>query len=201
MNAALGFDTFVVMRHGPRATSYPASYTGIKLGCYYCNDVVAPKDSLTDRTLDQMCTVTRPGLASIASSTCVELLVSMLQHPEGLHAPAPPIDLKSVPGNTTEEGGQGSGILGLIPHQIRGYLAQFRNLLVTGQQFERCTGCSEKVVKAYETEGFPMLLRAFNEEAYLEQLTGLDKLYEEAQAALADNDWAEERGNSDEDDF
>jgi ubiquitin-like modifier-activating enzyme ATG7 len=44
MNAALGFDTFVVMRHGPRATSYPASYTGIKLGCYYCNDVVAPKD-------------------------------------------------------------------------------------------------------------------------------------------------------------
>ena len=46
-----------------------------------------------------------------------------------------------------------------------------------------------------------MLLRAFNEEAYLEQLTGLDKLYEEAQAALADNDWAEERGNSDEDDF
>ena len=57
------------------------------------------------------------------------------------------------------------------------------------------------MVKAYETEGFPMLLRAFNEEAYLEQLTGLDKLYEEAQAALADNDWAEEGGNSDEDDF
>lgn len=44
MNAALGFDTFVVMRHGARASSYPASYSGIKLGCYYCNDVVAPKD-------------------------------------------------------------------------------------------------------------------------------------------------------------
>ncbi|CAG8707544.1 14722_t:CDS:2, partial [Acaulospora colombiana] len=44
MNAALGFDTFVVMRHGARATSFPKDHTGIKLGCYYCNDVVAPKD-------------------------------------------------------------------------------------------------------------------------------------------------------------
>jgi len=44
MNAALGFDTFVVMRHGARSTAYPKEYTGVKLGCYYCNDIVAPKD-------------------------------------------------------------------------------------------------------------------------------------------------------------
>lgn len=38
MNAALGFDSFVVMRHGVAKTEdAPAD-----LGCYFCNDVVAP---------------------------------------------------------------------------------------------------------------------------------------------------------------
>lgn len=38
MNAALGFDSFVVMRHGVTGGGdAPAD-----LGCYFCNDVVAP---------------------------------------------------------------------------------------------------------------------------------------------------------------
>ena len=39
MNAALGFDSFVVMRHGTTS-----SEPGQELGCYFCNDVVAPAD-------------------------------------------------------------------------------------------------------------------------------------------------------------
>ena len=40
MNAALGFDSFVVMRHGARLEGDRTK----ELGCYFCNDVVAPAD-------------------------------------------------------------------------------------------------------------------------------------------------------------
>lgn len=40
MNAALGFDTYVVMRHG----AAPNDGTEDTLGCYFCNDVVVAAD-------------------------------------------------------------------------------------------------------------------------------------------------------------
>jgi ubiquitin-like modifier-activating enzyme ATG7 len=184
LNTALGFDTYLVMRHGARASLT----TGNRLGCYYCNDIVAPADSLTDRTLDQMCTVTRPGLASIAASTAVELLVSLLQHPDGLHAPPPPPQANGAAADPSTSG----SVLGLVPHQLRGFLAQFRNLPITGAAYDKCTGCSEIVLKAYEEQGFNMLLKAFNEPGFLEKLTGLDKLYNEGDAAMESVDWEEE---------
>ncbi|KDN42002.1 hypothetical protein RSAG8_07047, partial [Rhizoctonia solani AG-8 WAC10335] len=190
MNAALGFDSFLVMRHGVRASR--ADGESARLGCYYCNDIVAPADSLSDRTLDQMCTVTRPGLAAIASSTAVEILVSLLQHPKGLNAPAP------KPGDESSE-----SILGLVPHQLRGFLAQFSNKLIAGAAYDKCTGCSETILKEYESRGFEMALRAFNETGYLEKLTGLDKLYADSEAAMENVDWFEggEGGGEGGDDF
>tara|TARA_R110002003_G_scaffold104_25_gene8392 strand:+ start:24983 stop:26344 length:1362 start_codon:yes stop_codon:yes gene_type:complete len=43
LNAALGFDTYVVMRHGLKKTQEGE----VELGCYFCNDVVAPADVST----------------------------------------------------------------------------------------------------------------------------------------------------------
>ncbi|KAH8827851.1 hypothetical protein DL96DRAFT_1497247 [Flagelloscypha sp. PMI_526] len=195
MNTALGFDTFLVMRHGARAKA--GQKLEDTLGCYYCNDIVAPSDSLTDRTLDQMCTVTRPGLAPLASSTAVELLVSLLQHPDGIHAPAPP---PLANPNDFDPSASTNSVLGMVPHQLRGFLAQFRNLPVVGRAYERCTGCSEIVLKAYETQGFDMFLQAFNDLKYLEKLTGLDKLHEESAAVLESMesvDWDEDEGGDD----
>ena len=40
LNAALGFDSYLVMRHGTRSSLSK----GNRLGCYYCNDIVAPAD-------------------------------------------------------------------------------------------------------------------------------------------------------------
>jgi len=184
MNAALGFDSFLVMRHGVRAAH--SSGESPRLGCYYCNDIVAPADSLTDRTLDQMCTVTRPGLAAIASSSAVEILVSLLQHPKGVNAPPPKPD---------DEGSE--SVLGLVPHQLRGFLAQFNNKLITGAAYDKCTGCSETVLKEYETRGFEMMLKAFNETGYLEKLTGLDKLHADSEAAMESVNWVDEDGDGD----
>lgn len=50
---ALGFDTFVVMRHGAAPELHNSGFaTGQRLGCYFCNDIVAPRNSTRDRTLD-----------------------------------------------------------------------------------------------------------------------------------------------------
>jgi ubiquitin-like modifier-activating enzyme ATG7 len=56
-----------------------------------------------------------------------------------------------------------------------------------------------QVLEAYEKDGFDMLLKVFNDQKYLEEVAGLDKLKEEGEAALEAVDWDEDDGG--EDDF
>lgn len=42
ITAALGFDSFLVMRHG--AGPFSSNDERQRLGCYFCSDVVAPID-------------------------------------------------------------------------------------------------------------------------------------------------------------
>ena len=187
MNAALGFDTFVVMRHGVKMSEAPRAggketKAAKELGCYFCNDVVAPVDSVKDQTLDQQCTVTRPGIAAIASALLVEVMISILQHPLGAFAPAP--------ATPTED--RGDHPLGLVPHQIRGFLSNFQNLSITGSSYDCCSACSDRVVKAYRSHGWSFVEKALNDKDYVEELSGLKEVHRQAEAAAADIDWSDE---------
>lgn len=162
ISIALGFDTFSVVRSGSK-----------NCGCYFCNDVVAPVDSMTDRTLDMQCTVTRPGMAPLASSIGVELWASIMQHPDG----------KDAKGDT-------DSILGAIPHQIRGFVNNWQVIPIVGERFKSCVGCSEKIIEAYLKDGANFVMKAMNESNYLEDLSGITAM--KAEMENVDCEWLDE---------
>lgn len=166
INSALGFDSFVVMRHGSISNEDPDAS---RLGCYFCSDVVAPVNSMKDRTLDQMCTVTRPGLAGWAGMLAVELLVNLLHHPDHQRAPC------------TEPS---DSLMGSVPHQIRGSLREFDLIKMQGKNYSQCIACSSIVLNEYKIRGMEFLHNCFLHPTSLEKLTGLDLLQQEAQELL-----------------
>ena len=121
-------------------------------------------------------------------SACVtELLVNVLHHPRGGHASAE---------QPREGGGGASSTLGVAAHQIRGYVPAFAQTVVSGQPFAKCTACSPAVVAAYEADAPGFLRQAFNDPAFLEDLTGLTAM-RRAVDDMGDLDWDD--GDEDED--
>lgn len=219
LNAALGFDTYVVMRHGLKVTSETGQE---ELGCYFCNDVVAPADvslsihfpfttshlhptnqpqtqSLSNATLDQQCTVTRPGVAPLASSLLVELLISILQHPSRARAPVDPAQNPLTSPSSTSLSSSHPSLptpfvhpLGAVPHTIRGYLNTFSNLQVRGQPYDCCSACSDRVVQAYEADPWGFVKRALNERGWVEEMSGLREVQRRAEEMEGDVDWSDD---------
>ncbi|GAB7344520.1 hypothetical protein MBLNU457_2348t2 [Dothideomycetes sp. NU457] len=210
INAALGFDTYMVMRHGlspssqPRKASVPVSKLTAsrhperpheeELGCYFCSDVVAPADSLKSATLDQQCTVTRPGVAPIASALAVELLVSILQSSLKGRAPAPDVPTRNADGTMTAPVAGPEHPLGSIPHQLRGFLSTWSTMTVKGKAYDCCSACSPRILGAYERDGWGFVKRAISERGYVEEISGLAEVQRRAAEAeeAGDVDWDSE---------
>ena len=210
INAAIGFDTFLLQRYGSRnysdlLTEVPSTSTGRtipskmssdscsaksdavhlasdKLGCYFCNDIVAPGDSTLDRTLDQQCTVSRPGVSMMVSAMAVELLASIVSSELGPKTPAP-IEVNNDLSLLNEED-LGSE-LGIVPHSIRGNLNRYHIYMPTSPSFNKCSACSVAVIKAYRESGYEFLHRVFEDPSYLEEVAGLKDLQN-----VSDDVWA-----------
>ena len=168
ITAALGFDTFVVLRHGLRHDLHDPLKHGERLGCYFCGDIVAPTNTTKDRTLDQQCTVSRPALCTMASAISVELLVSLLNAPE-----------KQATGASEVLEKCGRSPLGPIPQQIRGDLSNWGITCLFGQAFANCVACSKMVVEDFMKRKFDFIMPVLSKGDYLEDITGITKMMQQ----------------------
>lgn len=76
-------------------------------------------------------------MSNIAASLVVELMVSLTQHSDGGFAPAYVRDQRADPGDMPE------GLLGVIPHSVRGSLGMFEQILPATEKFSKCIACSK----------------------------------------------------------
>ena len=196
INAALGLDSWLVMRHGGGVKEDAPTK---RLGCYFCNDVVAPENSTKNRTLDQQCTVTRPGLAPIASSMAVELMVSLLHHPLEHRAAAPAATTKFSPTVSSDQDSSATSPLGVMPHQIRGSVVSYTMMTPTVPAFPHCTSCSAPAIQAYKDDKIELVYNVCHsaDSSYIENLCGLTQFRADAAEKLADmddidDDWDDE---------
>jgi len=144
ITAAIGFDSYLVMRHGNSKN---------KLGCYFCTDITTPGDTSGNRTLDQQCTISRPGVSMMCSGLAAELAMSCLN--SALNN-----------GDKDED----------IPHQLRGNLYNYEMNHYHFKYNTTCVACSDNVVKSYMDNRDEFAVNIMNDPYYIEKTCGVHEL-------------------------
>ena len=144
ITAAIGFDSFLVMRHGNKEN---------QLGCYFCTDITTPGDTSGNRTLDQQCTISRPGVSMICSGLATELAMSC--------------------SNSALNKGDKDGD---IPHQLRGNLLNYEMNHYDFKYNTTCVACSDNIVKNYLEHREEFAVNVMNDPYYIEKTCGVHEL-------------------------
>ena len=144
ITAAIGFDSYLVMRHGNNEN---------KLGCYFCTDISTPGDTSGNRTLDQQCTISRPGVSMICSGLATELAMSCGN--------------RALNKSDKEED---------IPHQLRGNLINYEMQHFNFKYNTNCVACSDNIVKTYKEDRLNFAIGVMNDPYYIEKTCGIHDL-------------------------
>jgi len=144
ITAAIGFDSYLVMRHGNNEN---------KLGCYFCTDITTPGDTSGNRTLDQQCTISRPGVSMICSGLATELAMSV-------------VNSALNKGEKDED----------IPHQLRGNLLNYEMNHYHFKYNTTCVACSDNIIKSYKERREEFAINVMNDPYYVEKTCGVHEL-------------------------
>ena len=83
--------------------------------------------------------------------------------------------------------------LGIIPQQLRGDLSSFSNMIMYGECFNKCIGCSAAVADGYEANRKEFIISALNQPDFLEDVTGITAMKENINVddieVLSDIEW------------
>ena len=144
ITAAIGFDSYLVMRHGNSQN---------QLGCYFCTDISTPGDTSGNRTLDQQCTISRPGVSMICSGLACELAMSCGNN--------------ALNKSDKEED---------IPHQLRGNLINYEMQHFNFKYNTNCVACSDNIIKSYKEDRLNFAIGVMNDPYYIEKTCGIHEL-------------------------
>lgn len=137
INVALGFETYLVSR---------IDTNNKENGCYFCGDIHAVYNSQINKSADQRCTITRPGISAIASGLAVEMLINFMHNKN--------MEVEQIRGNVTD----------YEIHCAKTYKSDY------------CVACSDKIKEEYLKHGYDFVKNACNSFKYLEEISGINEL-------------------------